>query len=350
MLALAGAAASPAPQLPGLAQLAAAAGLRFGSSSDTPVATAPAAYAAAMAAQCSLFAPNLGWRRTAAVDEPGWEDPNIAFARQHGMKLTGGHLLWHEQLPPFFLALDAGPPAQAAVAKHIQQLAGHYAGQTWSWNVVNEAIDTQAGDADGMRRSPLLQKLGPGFIAAAFHAARAADPQALLACNDTQMEMATPLHAARRSALLRLLDRLARDGAPVGAVGLQTHLRLDGAPFDPQAYRAFLADIAGRGLRILVTEMDVFDIGVPGTVAQRDAAVADMYREVLAVALDQPAVASLVTWGLSDRYTWLTPATNPAYRRPDGQPARPLPLDDAFQPKPAFAAIAAALRHAPRRA
>ncbi len=348
-MALGGAAALAAPA-PSLAQLAAAAGLRFGSSSDAAIATAPAAYAAAMAAQCSLFAPNLGWRRTEAAVEPGWEDPDIAFARRHGMGLTGGHLLWHEQLPPAFLAAAAGPPAQAAADKHIQQLAGHYAGQVWSWNVVNEAIDTQAGDADGMRRSPLSEKLGPGYIAAAFHAARAADPAALLAYNDSQLEMATPLHAARRGALLRLLDRLGRQGAPIGAVGLQTHLRLDGTPFDPAAYRAFLADIAGRGLRILITEMDVFDIGVPGTLAQRDAAVASRYGDVLAVALDQPAMASLVTWGLSDRYTWLTPATNPAYRRPDGQPARPLPLDDAFQPKPAFAAIASCLRQAPRRA
>ena len=349
MLALGGAAALAAPA-PSRARLAAAAGLHFGSSSDAAIATAPAAYAAAMAAQCSLFAPNFGWRRTEAAVEPGWEDPNIAFARQHGVKLTGGHLLWHEQLPPAFLAAAAGAPAQAMADEHIQRMTGRYAGQAWSWNVVNEAIDTQAGDADGMRRSPLSEKLGPDYIAAAFHAARAADPAALLAYNDAQLEMATPLHAARRSALLRLLDRLGREGAPIGAVGLQTHLRLDGTPFDPAAYRAFLADIAGRGLRILITEMDVFDIDAPGGIAQRDAAVAGRYRDVLTVALDQPAVASLVTWGLSDRYTWLTPATKPAYHRADGQPARPLPLDDAFQPKPAFAAIAACLRQARHRA
>ena len=214
---------------------------------------------------------------------------------------------------------------------------------------MNEAIDTENGDAQGLRRGPLLDQLGGQFITAAFHTARSADTHALLAYNETHLELDTRLHAARRDALLRLLDRLQHDGAPISAVGLQTHLRLDGQPFNAGLYRRFLHAIAARGLRILITEMDVFDIAVPGSIEQRDAAVAAMYRDVLAVALDEPGVASLVVWGLSDRYTWLNPATNPRYRRADGQPARPLPLDAAFQPKPALSAIADALRNAPRR-
>ncbi len=336
----------------GLARLAAVSGLHYGSDSDTEIRTAPAAYAEAFARHCALLAPNMGWHRTAPLPgatRPAWEDPNIAFARQHVMRLTGGHLLWHKALPPYFTAAEAGAPARGLAAAYIAMMGRYYTGQVFAWNVVNEAIDTQSGTADGLRRSPLLDKLGPGYLADAFHAARAADPHAVLAYNDTQFEMDTPYHEARRVALLRLLDRLQRGGAPIGAVGLQTHLRLDGTRFDPHVYDRFLADIAGRGLRILLTEMDVFDIGDPGGIPQRDAAVAAMYRAVLEVALDQPAVASVVTWGLSDRYTWLTPQTDPSYRRADGAPARPLPLDDQFQPKPAFAAIAAAFQNARAR-
>ena len=225
-------------------------------------------------------------------------------------------------------------------------MARHYAGEVFSWNVVNEAIDTEFGDDNGLRRSALSAKLGAGYIADAFTAARAADPNAVLAYNDTQLEMDTPHHHARRSALLRLLDRLAQADAPIDAVGLQTHMRLDGSRFQLGVYRRFLDEIASRGLRILVTELDVFDIAVAGTIAQRDIAVAGLYRDVLAVLMEQPAVASVVTWGLSDRYTWLNPRTDPAYRRRDGAPARPLPLDDACEPKPAFAALAAAFQNA----
>ncbi len=338
----------------GLAQLAAAAGLRFGSASDAEIGMAPSAYATVFARHCGLLAPNMGWHSAAPLPgatQPAWEDPDIAFARQHGMALTGGHLLWHKALPPYFIAAETSAQARSLAAAHIAMMGRFYAGPIsapglFSWNVVNEAIDTEHGTADGLRRSPLLAQLGPGFITAAFHAAQEADPGALLAYNDTQFEMDTPRHASRRDALLRLLDRLQREGAPIGAVGLQTHLRLDGSRFDPRIYDRFLTDIADRGLRILITELDVFDIAAPGSIAQRDAAVAGLYRDVLAVAIDRPALASIVTWGLSDRYTWLTPQTDPGYRRADGAPARPLPLDDQFQPKPAFAALAAALQTA----
>ncbi len=333
----------------GLWQLAASAGLRFGSSSDTDIYSAPPAYSAAFAQHCELLAPNMGWHRVAPVPgmaRPGWEDPNVAFARQHGMRLTGGHLLWHKALPIYFSTAETGPQARALAEAHIRMMARHYSGQVFSWNVVNEAIDTEAGDDAGLRRSPLLAKLGAGYLADAFKAARAADPNALLAYNDTQLEMDTAYHQGRRSAFMRVLDRLANAGAPIDAVGLQTHLRLDGSRFDLGVYRRFLSSIASRGLRILVTELDVFDIGVTGNVAQRDAAVAGLYRDVLAVLMEEPAVASVVTWGLSDRYTWLTPQTDPRYRRRDGAPARPLPLDDAFQPKPAFTAIASAFQTA----
>ena len=339
----------PRAELMGLWQVAAAAGMRYGSASDTIIATAPAPYTAAFARHCDLLAPNMGWHRAAPqpnATRPAWEDPNIAFARSHGMRLTGGHLLWHKALPPYLLAAEAGKPARDLAAAHIAMMVRHYRGQAWSWNVVNEAIDTAPGASGGLRPSALLSKLGPRFITEAFQAARAADPDCILAYNDTQFEMDTPYHDARRGALLRLLDRLGREGAPIGAVGLQTHLRLDGKRFEFGAYRRFLSDIASRGLRILITELDVFDIGIAGTVAERDGAVAALYRDVLAVITDEPSVASVVTWGLSDRYSWLTPETDPSYVRRDGAPARPLPLDDAFQPKPAFAAIEAAFRRA----
>jgi endo-1,4-beta-xylanase len=53
-----------------------------------------------------------------------------------------------------------------------------------------------------------------------------------------------------------------------------------------------------------------------------------------------------MTFGLSDRYTWL----QEDYPREDGAPRRPLPYDDGLRPKPAYDALRAALAHAvPRR-
>ena len=341
------------PALPSLKAAAAIAGLRFGTDSDVRISDGLPGYPALVAQQCDLLAAMLSWPYVAGKlgdAEPIREDPNIAFARNAGMQLTGGHLLWHLRMPQWFAGLDQSAATQA-VNHHIAQLAGHYSGQVYSWNVVNEAIETRPGrgDANGLRPTILGEKLGPDYMVRAFHSARAADPRALLLYNDGQFEMATPAHGLRRDALMRLLDVLQRAGAPIDGVGLQSHMVLDDTRFDAVVYRRFLRDLAGRGLKIVLTELDVQDkLGGPGF-AQRDAEVAACYTALLDAALDEQAVKAVVVWGLSDRYTWLTTSYQANLGRPDGLPTRPLPFDDALAPKPAFYAILAALRRAPQR-
>jgi endo-1,4-beta-xylanase len=95
----------------------------------------------------------------------------------------------------------------------------------------------------------------------------------------------------------------------------------------------------------MITEMDVLDDGLKKDIASRDAGVADVYARYLSVALDEPAVKVLVTFGLSDRYTWLQEDTP----RGDGAPRRPLPFDENLQPKPAYNALVQAFANAPSR-
>ncbi|PJF37794.1 MAG: glycosyl hydrolase family 10, partial [Phototrophicales bacterium] len=92
-------------------------------------------------------------------------------------------------------------------------------------------------------------------------------------------------------------------------------------------------------------ELDVTDRYLPGDVNMRDRLVAEAYREFLAVALAQPAVVGVTTWGLSDRYTWLSWHAP----RQDKLAVRPLPYSDRLEPKPAYLAIAAAFKNAPKR-
>ena len=337
-------------QLPSLKEAASSVGLLFGSDSDTDIVSAPAPYRTLFVQQCDLFAPLLSWQavgRRRGI-EPTWEDPNIAFARRNGIRLTGGHLLWYLRSPDWFAGLEAGAAAQAAVDQHITQMVTHYAGQVFSWNVVNEAIDPRQGGPFGLRRTIYDRKLGPDYMSAAFRTARAADPKALLVYNDADFEMDTSRDAARRDALMRLLDRLQRD-APIDGVGLQSHLRLSEARFDQELYRRFLHDIASRGLKILITELDVLDTQPNLDSASRDSNVANFYSKFLSVALDEQAVKAVVLWGLSDRYTWLAAERKPMFARAGGLPPRPLPFDVEFRPKPAFEAILNALRRAPRR-
>ena len=335
--------------LPSLKAEAARAGLLFGTDSDVAISAAPPVYGDLLAQQCNLFAPSLSWSRVEPTrGQASVEDPNVPLARARGMQLTGAHLLWHLRSPDWLPALDDAA-LRAAVDRHIVQMASRYAGQAWSWNVVNEAIDTRNGDANGIRTDLYSSRLGSDWMVRAFRTARSVDARALLLYNDAQFEMADALSSARRDALLRLLDRLQRAGAPIDGVGTQSHLRLDGTPFDPGAFRRFLHEIASRKLVVVISEMDVFDYATGPDIASRDAAVAARYRAFLEVALNEPAVKAVVLWGLSDRYTWITPDRPGPYARPDRLPARPLPFDDQYRPKPAFSAVLDALKGAPRR-
>lgn len=70
-----------------------------------------------------------------------------------------------------------------------------------------------------------------------------------------------------------------------------------------------------------------------------------MYEDFLCVVLDEPAVIAVLTWGLSDRYTWLS-----SYKpRSDKAPVRPLPLDAQMKRKLAWNAIAHTFDAAPAR-
>jgi endo-1,4-beta-xylanase len=140
-------------------------------------------------------------------------------------------------------------------------------------------------------------------------------------------------------------------GTPVDAVGVQAHLSCAGGPpFSPPRLRRFLAQLADLGLTIQITELDVTDENAPAEEAVRDRLVADAYSRFLDTALDEPAVKMVVTWGLSDRHSWIVrKETNESKWRADGMPSRPLPFDADLKPKPAFDAIAQAFAHAPQR-
>jgi endo-1,4-beta-xylanase len=145
--------------------------------------------------------------------------------------------------------------------------------------------------------------------------------------------------------LLGLLKRLIAEKVPVGALGIQSHLRTGGIPFNSAKLRDFLRAVADLGLKIVVSELDVTEKGTETEVADRDAAIARELGRYLAVVLQEKAVVSVVTWGLSARYTWLADYAP----RADGQRVRPLPYDADLRPTRAWQAIATAFENAPGR-
>ena len=85
--------------------------------------------------------------------------------------------------------------------------------------------------------------------------------------------------------------------------------------------------------------MDVNDVKIHGSEPERDLAVARHAAEYLDIVFSVAQPTSIATWGLSDRYTWL----RQYYKRWDGAPLRPLPLDAGLDRKPLWAALAKCL-------
>jgi endo-1,4-beta-xylanase len=297
----------------------------------------------------------LWWR---LKPEPGadldfsFADRFFDIAEDQLQLVFAAHLVWDQGFGEGWTEDDLWGMDQATASSTlfdtVTAMVERYKGRLAGWLVVNEVID--AHEADGLRKDFLwLETIGPSVIADAFHLTEELDPNALRVLNEFGFETDSEWDAAadRRANALKVMDSLLADNVPVQAFGVQAHLDAAdfGERFDAEAYRQFLRDIADRGLKILVTEMDVLDDGLPADPGQRDQAVADAYARYLEVALDEPAVGSVMTFGLTDRYTWL----QEDYPREDGAPRRPLPFDEDLEPKPALDAILAAFDAAPAR-
>jgi endo-1,4-beta-xylanase len=344
----------------GLRQIAASKGLIYGSlvryslpANRTGSVLSDPAYARMATRECNLYvSTNMFWKLVAptpTLTDLSSVNPVIAWAKARGMAFRGTPLVWHYQTPSWYQALPDRASAIQSLQQRVHSTCARFAGMIQSWDVVNEAILTRGG-SDGLRKSVFFEKIGPEYIDIAFRTAREADPKALLTLNENGIEYATPYNWDRRRALLALVDGLRRRKTPLDAIGIQSHLATGFRDhLDERDLSGFLREISGRGLKIMVTELDVIDRGSPSDIATRDAEVAALYKRYLDIVLDNRAVIAVITWGLTDRESWITRGDLKDFHRSDGLSPRPLPFDDQYRPKKAYDAIAAALGAAPGR-
>jgi endo-1,4-beta-xylanase len=337
-----------------LKERAADKGLLYGAACRYSDLITDAQYAASVVQECALLVPEWEFQWSAgdarlrpAIDRFDFSksDWMAKFAKAGGMKFRGVPLVWNRGLPSWFEGGINRQNAAPTMIEHIQTLVGRYRGQMYAWDVVNEAVNPFLGKSDRLQTSPWLEFIGPDYIEMAFRVAAETDPNALLVYNDYGMEYDTDQHEQKRIAVLQLLEQLKAKGTPVQALGIQAHLWADETRFNAEKLRRFLAQVASLGLEIFITELDASDTKLPNAEEQRDRIVASAYEDYLSTVLDEPAVTTIITWGLSDRYTWLSEF----HPRPDGAPVRPLPLDANLKPKLAWSAMARAIDNAPNR-
>ena len=350
-----------APAESSLEGLARAKGLRFGTALGGRGLADPR-YLELVRSQCGLIVPENELKMPIVQPAPGEfhferAEALLTFATDNDLGMRGHCLLWHHPrwLPKWLETYDFGAdPARSAgklLTDHITRTTSYFGRHIGSWDVVNEAVDNVTGQ---MRETALSKALGSPdrVLEVAFRAARASLPVTELVYNDYMSWEVDG--AAHRDGVLRLLERFRKNGVPVNALGLQSHIGTGnqdanaGRSFDARderAWRKFLEDVTGMGYSLLITEFDVHDAPLPADFTARDRSVAALGRAYLDLTLSFPQVNSLLCWGLMDTHSWLQ-GRNP---RADGMPKRPTPYDNHYLPKPLREAIAAALHGAPLR-
>jgi endo-1,4-beta-xylanase len=326
----------------------AAHGLLYGCAVNMNAVGADAAYAALVREQCRIVVAENAMKWGAlrpSVEGLNFDqaDALVAFAETNRMKIRGHNLVWHQSNPKWLEATATKANARELLVTHIETVAGRYAGRMHSWDVVNEAIRVEDGRADGLRNSLWLRLVGEDYIELAFKTAREADPQALLTYNEYGIEEETRAGEQKREAVIEMLRRMVARRVPVDAVGVQSHIAasvaVGGSKSAASQYGAGLMRFiaAGRelGLQVFITEMDVNDRALAADEPGRDAAVAAAYKQYLELVLGDPAVRAVLTWGITDRHTWLDHEDG----RADGKLERPLLFDAEGKAKAAFFAM-----------
>jgi endo-1,4-beta-xylanase len=198
---------------------------------------------------------------------------------------------------------------------HVTQVATHYRGQIYAWDVVNEAF---ADGSSGARRDSNLQRTGNDWIEAAFRAARAADPNAKLCYNDYNTDNWTH---AKTQAVYQMVQDFRNRGVPIDCVGLQSHFN-SGSPY-PSNYRQTLQNFANLGVDVQITELDIEGSGTTQ---------ANTYGNVVNDCLAVSRCTGITVWGIRDSDSWRASGT-------------PLLFDSSGNKKPAYDAVLSALNN-----
>jgi len=244
----------------------------------------------------------------------GAADQIVNHGRSRGWKVRGHTLAWHSQQPGWMQNLS-GTALRNAMLNHVTQVATHYRGQLYAWDVVNEAF---ADGSSGTRRDSNLQRTGNDWIEAAFRAARTADPGAKLCYNDYNTDSWTQ---AKTQAVFAMVQDFRNRGVPIDCVGFQSHFN-SGSPY-PSNYRTTLQNFANLGVDVAITELDIEGSGTTQ---------ANTYRNVVNDCLAVSRCVGITTWGVRDSDSWRASGT-------------PLLFDGNGAKKPAYDAVLSALNN-----
>jgi endo-1,4-beta-xylanase len=247
-------------------------------------------------------------------------------AKASGQGIRCHTLVWHSQLPTW---VSSGSWTKATLTSvietHMSNVMGHYKGQCYAWDVVNEAIN----DDGTWRDSVFYRVFGTEFLPISFAAAKKYDPNTKLYYNDYNLEY----NGAKTDRAVEIVKIIQAAGAPIDGVGFQAHLIVGSTPS-----RANLATTLRRftalGVEVAYTELDIRHSSLPASSAAQVTQGND-FANVVGSCLDVTGCVGVTVWSFTDKYSWVPSTFNGA--------GDALIYDSNFNKKAAWTSISSVL-------
>ena len=244
------------------------------------------------------------------------------------MKFRGHNLVWGVYNPSW-LANWKGSSAdlEQILKKHITYVvtnvpkqAGEAGASLFAWDVVNEAIADWP--SKNLYKSNVWYNHIPDYVEKAFRfaetAARDADLDIELFYNDYNM-----LYDAKTDKVVEMVKHMQLQKIKIDGIGIQAHVGVNDGANKRENVAHQIKKFGDLGLKVHITELDVkTDNDSEAELIKQG----HVYEDFLAACfIDNPGVCTaFLTWGVTDKYTWLTTAKHP------------LPFDVNYGKKPAY--------------
>ncbi|KAI1105702.1 carbohydrate-binding module family 1 protein [Jackrogersella minutella] len=257
-------------------------------------------------------------------------DQIVDFAESNGQIVRCHTLVWHSQLPSWVSSGSwSSSQLTSIIDAHIANEVGHYKGQCYSWDVVNEALN----DDGTYRDSVFYEVLGDAYIPIAFKAAAAADPGAKLYYNDYNIEET----GSKQQATVQIIQLVKGAGANIDGVGMQAHLIVGSVPSQSSLESAMNSYLSAGVTEVAYTELDIRFSSLPASDEGLQQQASD-YGTVTQACLAIDKCVGITIWDYTDKYSWIPSVFEGA--------GAALLWDENFSKKPAYTTVSSVLQAA----
>jgi len=226
-----------------------------------------------------------------------------AWCQAHGITPKGHPLVWHEVYPQWAQALDDAEVLDR-LQRRVREIVAHFMGEIDLWDVVNEA--TVSHRFDNAIGRWIAREGAAKAVAQALAWAYAGNPGATFLYNDFNLS----------PDFERLIAALLGEGAPLQAIGVQSHMHRELWPLE-KAWR--VCETYGRfGLPLHFTEVTVLSGRLKAaddndwhrrhedwpTTAAGEAQQLEYAAQLYTLLFSHPAVEAITWWDFSDLGSW----------------------------------------------